>query len=242
MKKSKLEEGLRAGDLRDLVENVFSIDTYKSKMGEDKDVAVLTFTVKDRLPAKDLMEFIEKNYDFVLDADISSGENDRGDYFLFVEMLRSKDLPVQVLDILDDTKKLTGINEWSFKYYKNKNTYQAVEENFAQIVPLDSSSYDFKMNEHKTNEIKGFFNKTLFDDITLDNNIISIKKPFGVSLNFELVDEDINLKESSPNMDDSTTAEIFWLTKVLGDYDISKYEDNLVLQNNNKTLILQRRF
>jgi hypothetical protein len=242
MKKSKLEEGLRAGDLRDLVENVFSIDTYKSKMGEDKDVAVLTFTVKDRLPAKDLMEFIEKNYDFVLDADISSGENDRGDYFLFVEMLRSKDLPVQVLDILDGTKKLTGINEWSFKYYKNKNTYQAVEENFAQIVPLDSSRYDFKMNEHKTNEIKGFFSKTLFDDITLNNNIISIKKPFGVSLNFELVDEDINLNESSPNVDDSTTAEIFWLTKVLGDYDISKYEDNLVLQNNNKTLILQRRF
>ena len=53
-----LNEGLRSSDLEHLVSDTFMIDTYKSKMGEDRDVAVLSFRVKDRLPALDLMEFI----------------------------------------------------------------------------------------------------------------------------------------------------------------------------------------
>ena len=239
MKKYKIAEGLRAGDLVGLVENVFSIDTYKSKMGEDKDVAVLAFTVKDRLPATDLMEFIEKNYDFVLDADISSGENDNGDYFLFVEMLRSDDLPAQVVDMLEGTSKLTGVQEWSFRYHKNTNTFQAVAENFEQVVPLNSQRYESKINEQKTNEYKKFFDKTLFDDIVLEQDKIIIKKPFGVEIGLTLVDN-ADLLESSPNLDEASTAEIFWLTKVLGDYDISKYDDNLVFRNKNQTLTFKR--
>ena len=78
----QLNEGLRAFDLADMVHPLFEIDTYRSKMGEDRDVCVLTFRVKDRDPARDLMEFIEKGYDFVLDSDVSSGENDKGEYFL----------------------------------------------------------------------------------------------------------------------------------------------------------------
>ena len=70
----KLFEGLRAGDLKDMVSNRVTIDQYKSKMGEDKSIVVLAFKVKDKFPAIDLMEFIEKGYNFVLDADMSSGE------------------------------------------------------------------------------------------------------------------------------------------------------------------------
>jgi hypothetical protein len=92
MNRQQLNEGLRPLDLKEMVESVFSIDTYKSKMGEDQDVCVLTFKVKDRLPARDLMEFIEKGFHFVLDSDVSSGENDKGEYFVFVELERSKKL------------------------------------------------------------------------------------------------------------------------------------------------------
>ena len=49
-------------------------------MGEDRDVCVISFQVTDRAPAKDLMEFIEKGYHFVLDSDVSSGENEKGEY------------------------------------------------------------------------------------------------------------------------------------------------------------------
>ena len=36
-----VNEGLKAGDLEGVVGNRFSIDQYKSKMGEDKNILVL---------------------------------------------------------------------------------------------------------------------------------------------------------------------------------------------------------
>ena len=48
-------EGLQRGDLRDCVNEVFSIDRYKSKMGEDRDTVVISFRVKEKYPDIDLM-------------------------------------------------------------------------------------------------------------------------------------------------------------------------------------------
>ena len=78
--------GLQAKDLRSLVYDIFEIDSFKSKMGEDKDIVVLSFSVKSQEPANDLMNFLEKGYPFVLDADVTSGEQPDGTYKVFVEM------------------------------------------------------------------------------------------------------------------------------------------------------------
>jgi len=67
----QLNEGLRPEDLELMVYPIFEVDTFRSKMGEDQDVCVISFQVKDRDPARDLMEFIEKGYSFVLDSDVS---------------------------------------------------------------------------------------------------------------------------------------------------------------------------
>ena len=40
-----VREGLQAGDLEGVVSNKFSIDQFKSKMGEDANIVVLAFTV-----------------------------------------------------------------------------------------------------------------------------------------------------------------------------------------------------
>ena len=82
--KRKLSEGLRSGDLSQLVSDKITIDQYKSKMGRDEDVAVIAFRVEDKFPAIDLMEFIEKGYPDILDADMSAGEESTGDYAVFV--------------------------------------------------------------------------------------------------------------------------------------------------------------
>ena len=70
--------GYKAGDLRDLVKPIFEIDSYKSKMGDDQDIVVVSFTVNEDQAASDLVDFIEKGYDFVLDADSTSGEIEDG--------------------------------------------------------------------------------------------------------------------------------------------------------------------
>ena len=101
-----LNEELRPADLRYLVDNVFEIDSYSSKMGNDQDVSVISFNVKSKDAAEDLESFIEKGYKFVLDADVSPGEVKEGKYKVFVEMERDKDLSSHIVEILDGVKKL----------------------------------------------------------------------------------------------------------------------------------------
>lgn len=238
-----ITEGLRSNDLKDLFYSNIEIDTFSSKMGEDRDVCVVTFQAMDRHPAKDFMEFVEKGYDFVLDADISSGENENGEYSIFVEISRTPEIASQICELMYGAKKLTGISEWNFRYYKDTTSYELNEENLTNIVPSSNDMYEGIMNKYKTEEVKSFFNKTLMDDLVLEDNFITIKKPFGIEIKLEKVDVDDpqSVIEGAEIMDEAATAEMFWLTKVLGDYGISKYGDSFLFTNEDKAMLLKRR-
>ena len=64
----QINEGLKAGDLEGVIDKRFSIDQYKSKMGDDKNIMVLAFTAEGLAPAKDLERFAETGYKEILDA------------------------------------------------------------------------------------------------------------------------------------------------------------------------------
>ena len=240
-----LNEGLRGEDLKDMVYSLFEVDTYKSKMGEDRDVCVVSFNVKDRSPAKDLMEFIEKGYSFVLDADVSSGENDKGEYSVFVELPRTSRLAEHIKEITYGVRKLTGIEDFKFKYYKQDGIHEVTEEQLKSVIPSDAGAYDGLMNKYKTESIKRFFSKTLMDDFTLDGDIITIHKPFNQQIQLRMVKEGekeavLENTTDAVSLDEKTTSEIFWLTKVLGDYNINKIGDSFVFENGQKAMLLQR--
>jgi hypothetical protein len=239
--KQIINEGLRPFDLENLVKPILEVDTYRSKMGDDQDVCVISFQVTDRMPAKDLMEFIEKGFNSVLDADVSAGENSKGEYHVFVELSRTPRLPAQIDELLYGVKKLTNIKEWKFKYHKSSKVYEVSENNLKTIIPLSPNLYEEKMKRFQVEEIKEFFNKTLMDDLNLDNNIITIHKPFDQKIKLRwLKDDTQSILEAAPSMDETSTAEIFWLTKVLGDYDITKFGDKLLFTSSDKTMLLQR--
>ena len=245
MPNNQLNEGLRPMDLAEMVKNTFEVDTFRSKMGEDRDVCVITFTVIDRNPAKDLMEFIEKGYDFVLDADVSSGENTNGEYSVFVELSRSKDLAEQINELTYGIKKLTGISDWEFRYHKDTKKFKVSEDALKTIIPPSPGAYDGLMSKMRTEGIKKFFNKTLMDDLTLDGDVITIYKPFNRQVKLRMVKEattDSILEgvEDAITMDDVSTSEIFWLTKVLGDYNINKVGDKFMFDNGGQAMLLQR--
>jgi len=141
-----LRENLEQGDLKRLIHNELHIDQYKSKMGTDEDVCVVSFKVKGKEPSADLVSFIEKGYNFVLDADVSSGEKEGGDYLVFVELERSKKLPTQIIDIMDDLMNLTEqkLEDWRVRYYKSTADNDLTEESLASIIPLTPEAYDAK--------------------------------------------------------------------------------------------------
>jgi hypothetical protein len=239
-----LYEGLRPFELEGLVYPIFEVDTYKSKMGEDADVCVVSFHVKDRGPANDLMEFVEKGFGFVLDADVSSGENSRGEYQVFVELQRSTRLAAQITEMLYGLRRLTGISDWQFKYHKDTDKYEVSEDTLRKIIPSTPSLYEGKLKKYKVEDLKRFFNKTLMDDLSFEDGVITIHKPYDKKIYLKVVNE--GLKENILNsaeslaLDNAAMGEIFWLTKVLGDYNINKVGDSFVFENGDNAMILQR--
>ena len=112
--------GLRAGDLKNLLDNVFEVDNYKSKMGDDEDIVVVSFSVQEQNAAKDLVEFIEKSYDFVLDADSTVSEVDEGRYKVFVELERDRSVQEHIMEMLYGITQLSEVEGFKFRYHKER--------------------------------------------------------------------------------------------------------------------------
>jgi hypothetical protein len=236
--------GLKASDLKHLVYDVFEIDSYASKMGDDKNIVTLSFSVKDKEPAKDLVSFIEKGYDFVLDADVTPGEQSDGTYKVFVEIERNKDVNDQILEIIDGVSKLAEKDSFRFRYYKDFKSKDATIDNLQEVVPVDPENYGITANESNLNNFKNFFNKSYVDSIEMLEETLVIKKKYKDSVAFEFVDfgDTVSILESIEGKFDlmESYPEIMFLTKYIGDYNISKYGDKLVFENGGKALVVKR--
>lgn len=151
---NNLFEGLEQDDLARLVHPKIHLDEFKSKMGDDADILVVSFKVKEKDPANDLMSFIERGYDWVLDADVSTGELEDGEYLVFVEMERNPAASKQIEELVNDILNLTGqtMPEWRFQYQKSKLEYPLNSENIRKIVPLRADDYIAKYQDDDFND------------------------------------------------------------------------------------------
>ncbi len=91
----------------------------------------------------------------MLDADVSSGEKEGGDYLVFVELQRSEELPEQIMAIMNDLMNLTEqkIEDWRVRYYKSTNDNELTSDVLADIIPLTSEAYDAKYGKDDEEEI-----------------------------------------------------------------------------------------
>ena len=237
--------GLRNGDLKDLINPVFEIDSYKSKMGNDSDIVVLSFEIRDKEPAQDLVNFIENGYSFVLDSDLSTGEMEDGTYRVFVEIERDENIPNQVLELMDGVSKLAGQNDFRYRYYKGFETSDVNEENLLKDIPLDNESYEKIVTESNMNNFKNFFSNSYVDSIVMENeNELIIKKAYADPLGFKINkfgQKDVVLESIEEKINMNDFAEIIFLTKYLGNYNISKFGNKTItLENKGHVLVVER--
>jgi hypothetical protein len=246
MYRHQLLEGLRAKDLKGFVESIFTVDQYTSKMGEDRDVVVIGFKVNDKAPALDLMEFIEKGYKFVLDADMSSGEERDGHYQVFVEMERNRHVPIYLKDLLNGISQLTDNYDWRFRYHKEMKSHEFAEQSILEHVPLDQTSYKMKMMESKTEAVRRFFNQSAFDSVQLDeDNNITINKAYSGSIHLQLLafgnySEVKDSIQGGIQLDETSQSQVTFLEKYLGNYELHKIADKFLIRNGNKAMIFAK--
>lgn len=151
-----LNEGLEQGDLNRLVHKEMHIDEFKSKLGRDEDVCVISFKVTNKEPAEDLVNFIEKGYNWVIDADVSSGEMDDGDYIVFVECERDQDIPKNIMTMMKDLINLTGheLNDWRVRYYKDQTDHDLTVDSLDKLIPQTAEEYDKRYGKRDIDKLK----------------------------------------------------------------------------------------
>ena len=187
-----LREGLEYGDLsRGLVDSVVNIDRFKSKLGRDEDIVVVGFTVKGNDPARDLMSFIEKGYEFVIDSDLSTGENNEKRFDVFVEIDRNNEIGNNIIQLIKEVCNLTDnkIEDWQFTYRGNhEKTYPLDEENLMSKIPTSPEDY-----------LKQFPTHDDEDDINAD--IDQLKSIAGLPIKSKAPkDEDMDLIRSQAGL------------------------------------------
>jgi hypothetical protein len=243
--KYNLSEGLRSGDLKELVSDLFTVDQYRSKMGEDRDIVVLGFQVLEKNPAVDLMEFIEKGYDYILDADMSTGEEADGKYQVFVEMERTQELPSQLKHLLDGIGRLTGNRDWRFRYQKANSSLPFNEETVMENIPLSQEEYDSKITEIKTTDLKGFFNQGTVEVTLESDSMIRFKKTYSgeVSAKFVAIGNYKDVKNIVPgaiSLDEGSQTQVLFLNKFLGNYEINKIGNKFLIKNGDQAVVLEK--
>lgn len=226
-----LKEGLKAGDLEGLVSKRFSIDQYKSKMGEDSNIMVLAFSVDGQAPAKDLERFAEVGYKSVLDADATPGSLEDGKHRVFVEFERKPETVSQITAFLDDLKLLTNIEEFEYTYHKGQNPTVVSAGSMAEDVPTTPEAYAQRVNEIQANEAKNFFDKYDMLECKINEGTMTVRKTgAGQDLKFEIhkfgETKEIMKEAKAFKIDMDSIAECTHLTKYFGPYDITKTNEN----------------
>jgi len=241
-----INESLRPGDLKNLVKKVFEIDSFRSNIGNDEDICVLSFTVDEEDPAKDLENFIEMGYNFVLDADCTPGELDDGNYRVYVELERNRNIGKQISEIVEGVKKITGLEEMRFRYFKSFKSQEATEENLSAVVPKDKDSYNIATEENKLNNFSEFFKRSYADKMTVLDESITFQRKFSGSVTFDIINSDSreNIHEAVKGpimLESKDMAEVMFLTKVIGNYNINKIGDTFIFENSGWAVALKRK-
>jgi hypothetical protein len=242
----QLNEGLMVKDLKDYVSDIFTVDKYRSKMGEDSDVVVLGFKVKDKYPAIDLMEFLERGYKFILDADMSAGEENDGQYQVFVEIPRTSQLPEQLQIMLNGVSQLTDNYSWKFRYQKSHGIIPFSKEKIMEHVPLDKNAYGVKVLEIKNNAVSKFLNQGALESVVLDkNDVLTVARPYSgkLKMKFLTLGKYDQVKTQVPgaiSLDENSQSEVLFLEKYLGNYEIHKIQDKFLIKNGSYAMLVQK--
>ena len=148
-----LFESLGYKDLEGLMKPTIHVDEFSSKMGDDDDIIVISFFVRDPQAAKDLMMWFEKGYDFVIDADKSPGEIKPNRYLVYVELRRRSTAGAHVETLLNDLNTLTEFDtsDW-IMHYKGKEMPFS-RDAFDATVPLSPKAYR-ERTDRELNEVR----------------------------------------------------------------------------------------
>jgi hypothetical protein len=154
--KTILNEGLDYHDLEGQMIPTVTVDEYAAHMGNDSEIVTLAFTIKSEAAGNDLVDWFERGYDFVLDAQVSEGEVKPGQFLVFVEMNRRSSVPKRIIELLDDLETLTDIPVKDWTIIVDEEEYSPEEDVLKQVITISPHDYreEVEVEEEEINEMR----------------------------------------------------------------------------------------
>jgi hypothetical protein len=189
-----LNEGLRANDLRGMIQNIVSIDEYQSKI--DERAIVIAFYVADLHAAKDLTRFIQKSHVLLLDTELSAAPDQKGNYLVFVELPMNDKTASSVSQLCLDVNSIGAISKWVVSVRGNVPSKPASAKEVENII---NDSLHFALDEFLSSSDLNHL--TLVESIwharTANDSLLFRVDDFG---SFEQVVNRNKLKEQAINL------------------------------------------
>ncbi len=233
-----LTEGMRPGDLEDLVLPMITVDEYESKI-DDKAV-VIGFYVADRDAAEDLNRFIQKSPVVLLDTEVSPAPDQHGYYLVFVELLNDAQIVPNLEAILEEVSPLIDAEEWQMRLRGQDDG----------VIPFSSKLLKQRFTELRSENVDGdeaetegrimeFFTPSDLSNAIFENNTLALTGSAG-EFRAEVIGfgdaEDLmsanGLTESAISLGLGDIALSLQITRLLGEgWLSSRHGDHMILQH-----------
>jgi hypothetical protein len=141
VKKYKLNESLREGDLRDTVDELIEIDRYKPKLGTEAETVVVAFKCATNDVAVDLGAYLEWSNSGIEDVEVSDASDESGKFHVYIELKRLPGLNQKIIDIVKDLEHATEAQDWKFVGMDGKRLELNIG-NLNGAIVQDSKLYD----------------------------------------------------------------------------------------------------
>ena len=225
-----LREGMRAGDLEDLVLPLISVDEFESKV--DDDAVVFGFYVSDYDAAEDLNRFIQKSPIPLLDTEVSPAPDEHGYYFVFFEIMNDDDLADNVANVLEEVSDLTKIGHWKMRVRGVKDL-MPFNKKVLRKLPGD------QREEGLHEAIYAFLTPSGLTNAILEGDYIRLEGMGHIGTykvvafgSYDEIDARINLTESAKDCSMIEVAKEMRLTRMLGEgWSVSRLAGLSVLQH-----------
>jgi GR25 family glycosyltransferase involved in LPS biosynthesis len=140
---------------------------------------------------------------------------------------------------------LTASDNWKFRYYKSFKSITVDLETLEAAIPTNLEAYDERIANNAMNNFSNFFNRGFVENVSVLEDDIRFEKMFSESIKMKI--KDFGIKEEVYNkipgklkMESKDVSEILFLTKFIGEYNITKIDNTFVFENNGYAVALER--
>lgn len=239
-----LREGMRSGDLKDLVLPLISVDEYQSKAEQGDGALVFGFYVHDKDAAKDLTRFIQKSPVSIIDSEVSEAPDAKGYFMVFVDFEYTTQVVDDFISLVAEIEPLTDIDEWNMQVRGTKGTLELSKDNLKNSLLRARQP----KKENALKEIGQFLQKSALEDASIEDNkllltgdstiIESRIDGFG---KIEEVMSELNLLNEAVKIDFNSSAKCRQVERMLGEnWNVTIIKEHLMLHrtDTNSCLII----